>query len=213
MNLSAVCGTCEYSQQDYCFMYSKRPTPENKCYSILWTPGGVKLLWPCICRWWDSGQRDHDKVSGFWWDECTPIRKSKMKFCDLSRLSPALYLFISLSQSSLLCEPLSHSHSSQNKPPQVPLSLNHEDAVTYVIQWRLFLCKRVFRVNVSCMEYWQLTFTDNDRCLYKAVRFKGWSKNWPKERRNWGKSKQWKIDSWLVVLKTGNCNWFSSLLQ
>lgn len=149
----------------------------------------------------------------FSFSKCTPIRKSKMKFCDLSRLSRALYLFTSLSQSSLLCEPLSHSHSSQNKPPQVPLSLNHEDAVTYVIQWRLFLCKHVFRVNISCMEYWQLTFTDNDRCLYKAVRFKGWSKNWPKERRNWGKSKQWKIDLWLIVLKTGNCNWFSSLLQ
>lgn len=51
--------------------YSKRPPPENKCHFIFQTQGGVKLRLPCTCRMWscaDSGQRDSDRVSGFWWD-------------------------------------------------------------------------------------------------------------------------------------------------
>lgn len=38
------------------------------------------------------------------------------------------------------------------------------------------------------IEYQQLMFNIN-RCSYKAVRFKAWSKNWCKERRNLGKGK------------------------
>lgn len=66
----------------------------------------------------------------------------KLKFCDL-RLDWVLYLFISLSESSLLLEPPSDSHSSQNNCPPVTKCLSLTDMMiehlyNWMWQWWIF---------------------------------------------------------------------------
>lgn len=139
-------------------------------------------------RQWQSERIFADKS---FISKCTISKCCKMKFSNLL-LHLALCCFsLSLSshaESSLLSEPSSASHTTQNKPPKVAACLmSHFPWATF---FHIFFKKKLV---VWCLftPMYFIVWGNSSIIINrdKGVKFKAWSKSWQTEGRSWWKSK------------------------